>query len=169
MKPSKRTESPQKRYIFEKAQNDPLHTLHLFRNEDGLFLGNYGNYSAATGTLCVLADGKLLEITAGNAFKGYLEIIYSAMDQEIFINIETAGLEFQRLYDGNPRTQQCRILAKMFFPSAECLIYFDSGLESSLVTLQEPLQLSGKSNLHLLFAILREACFDPSKERRHYE
>ena len=98
MKPSKRTESPQKRYIFEKAQNDPLHTLHLFRNEDGLFLGNYGNYSAATGTLCVLADGKLLEILPGNAFKGYLEIIYSSMDQEIFINIETAGLEFQRLY-----------------------------------------------------------------------
>ena len=169
MKPSKRTESPQKRYIFEKAQNDPLHTLHLFRNEDGLFLGNYGNYSAANGTLCVLADGKLLEILPGNAFKGYLEIIYNSMDQEIFINIETVGLEFQRLYDGNPRTQQCRILAKMFFPSAECLIYFDSGLESSLVTLQEPLQLSRKSNLHLLFAILREACFDPSKERRHHE
>lgn len=169
MKSSKRTESPQKRYIFEKAQNDPLHTLHLFRNEDGLFLGNYGNYSAAIGTLCVLADGKLLEILPGNAFKGYLEIIYNSMDQEVFISIESADLEFQRLYDGNPRSQACRVLAKLSFPSSECLIYFDSRLESSLITLQEPLQLSGKSNLHLLFAILRESCFGTSKERMHHE
>lgn len=165
MKPNSRTENLQKKYIFNKAYNDPLRTLHLFRNEDGLFLGNYGNYSAATGTLCFLADGKLLEILPGDAFKDHFEMLYNFLDKEVFINIEAAGWEFQRLYNGDPRTQQCRMLAKLSFPSAECLLYFDSCLDSSLITLQEPLQLSGKSNLLSLFTILRESCFDIAKER----